>query len=168
MSMTPENPHIGKHDPQREADWNDGFEESRAHFTARIAELEAENARLAAGLESVVRSMPPDEHGYVLPGRVQAELVLGGSKRPLERAQIQIADLEAQVREQGEALKAAREALQNALRRHRYCEDGWYSCPKDEDGCLDPSAGSDCNCGADGANASIAAALANPLIGGAK
>ncbi len=42
MSTTPENPHIGKHDPQREADWNDGFEESRAHFTARIAELEAQ------------------------------------------------------------------------------------------------------------------------------
>lgn len=51
MSTTPENPHIGKHDPQREADWNDGFEESRAHFTARIAELEAQVERMRLALE---------------------------------------------------------------------------------------------------------------------
>jgi hypothetical protein len=39
--------------------------------------------------------------------------------------------------------------------RHNYCEDGWYSCPKAEDGCLNDAVGDDCNCGADDANNGI-------------
>lgn len=39
-------------------------------------------------------------------------------------------------------------------RRHRYCEDSWYSCPKSEDGCANPEWDDDeCVCGADNENA---------------
>ena len=44
-------------------------------------------------------------------------------------------------------------------RKHYYCEDGWYSCPKAEDGCYDEWAGTDCNCGADEFNAEIDSAI---------
>ncbi len=47
-----------------------------------------------------------------------------------------------------------------AHRGHTYCEDGWYSCPKAEDGCLDERAGDDCNCGADEHNAEVETARA--------
>lgn len=46
-----------------------------------------------------------------------------------------------------------------ALRKHYYCEDAWYSCPKHPDGCSDDSVGQDCNCGADEHNASVHALL---------
>lgn len=49
--------------------------------------------------------------------------------------------------------------LREAKREHRYCEDSWYSCPKDSDGCCDESQGDRCNCGADEWNARIDAAL---------
>jgi hypothetical protein len=42
-----------------------------------------------------------------------------------------------------------------ARRTHRYCEDGWYSCPKAEDGCYDSRQGDACNCGADDHNAEV-------------
>ena len=32
---------------------------------------------------------------------------------------------------------------------HSYCDDGWYSCPKSEDGCADDSVDDKCNCGAE-------------------
>jgi hypothetical protein len=41
------------------------------------------------------------------------------------------------------------EALIGSKREHRYCEDDWYSCPKHPDGCLNPSEGTECNCGAE-------------------
>ena len=44
-----------------------------------------------------------------------------------------------------------------AHRNHYYCEDGWYSCPKAEDGCYDEHEGDDCNCGADEHNAEVEA-----------
>lgn len=51
--------------------------------------------------------------------------------------------------------------LEAAKRRHYYCEDSWYSCPLDPDGCADDSAPKNrCNCGADAFNAKIDAALA--------
>ena len=37
----------------------------------------------------------------------------------------------------------------NKRKAHHECEDGWYSCPKSEYGCLDEGAGKECNCGAD-------------------
>ncbi len=39
--------------------------------------------------------------------------------------------------------------LENSRKHHYYCEDSWYSCPKNEDGCADDNAGTECNCGAD-------------------
>jgi len=48
---------------------------------------------------------------------------------------------------------SARERFVEAMKQwytdHRYCEDSWYSCPKNEEGCADDSQGDDCNCGAD-------------------
>ena len=32
---------------------------------------------------------------------------------------------------------------------HYYCEDGWYSCPKAEEGCANDMEGDECNCGAE-------------------
>ena len=55
-------------------------------------------------------------------------------------------------------IKAIREAL--VMRNHLYCEDPWYSCPKVEDGCANPSVGADCDCGADEHNAKVTLALA--------
>lgn len=127
--------------------------EARKADARRIAELEAEHARLVAGLESVIRSMPPDEHGYLLPGRVQAELVLGGSKRPLERARNQIAELEARVRERDEALKVAGDALRWLV--NVVCgvgKSGDYPSISEDGAAVDAAK----------------SALAHPLIGGAK
>lgn len=39
---------------------------------------------------------------------------------------------------------------------HYSCEDGWYSCPKSEEGCDNDLAGDDCTCGADRINQRIA------------
>ncbi len=48
----------------------------------------------------------------------------------------------------------------NGLRMQHYdCPDTWYACPKAPDGCSDPGAGDECNCGADRHNAIIGAAL---------
>jgi hypothetical protein len=52
-----------------------------------------------------------------------------------------------------------RAALEKARIPHRYCDDSWYSCPKEESGCADESQGDKCNCGADEHNAAIDAAL---------
>lgn len=43
---------------------------------------------------------------------------------------------------------------------HNYCEDGWYSCPKAEDGCGNEDEGEDCTCGADKLNEKIDKLLA--------
>jgi hypothetical protein len=58
-----------------------------------------------------------------------------------------------------EAMTLALEALENNRQTHHYCEDPWYSCPKDEDGCANDSMGHECNCGADKANAEIDKAI---------
>ena len=47
-----------------------------------------------------------------------------------------------------------------ARRRHYYCEDPWYSCPKHPDGCANDGVGPDCDCGADQINAEVDAILA--------
>ncbi len=54
-----------------------------------------------------------------------------------------------------------REGLRKyGYRKHTYCEETWYSCPKEEtEGCADESQGTECNCGADGQNAAIDAIL---------
>lgn len=51
-----------------------------------------------------------------------------------------------------------------AKRKHYYCEDRWYSCPKAEDGCANDSDGEDCNCGADIHNAKVEAIVARALL----
>ncbi len=51
------------------------------------------------------------------------------------------------------------EALEKSKRGHYYCEDTWYSCPKHREGCANDNAGTECDCGADEANATIDAAL---------
>lgn len=50
-----------------------------------------------------------------------------------------------------------------AKRSHTYCEDGWYSCPKAEDGCYNESRGPECDCGADEHNAEVEALLVELL-----
>ena len=45
--------------------------------------------------------------------------------------------------------------LESLKRRHHYCEDPWYSCPKEEDGCMNELEGNECNCGADEDNIKI-------------
>lgn len=42
--------------------------------------------------------------------------------------------------------------LEKLRMSHYSCEDEWYSCPKSEDGCMNPADGDDCNCGADSHN----------------
>jgi hypothetical protein len=59
-----------------------------------------------------------------------------------------------------EAMKQVLEVLNNNRRKHYSCEDSWYSCPKDEDGCANDQAGDDCTCGADKSNVEIDAAIA--------
>jgi len=44
--------------------------------------------------------------------------------------------------------------LLNNKRKHNYCEDSWYSCPKAEDGCARDNDGT-CDCGADWYNAEV-------------
>ena len=50
------------------------------------------------------------------------------------------------------ALVAAR--LAPLRQSHAYCEDSWYSCPLQEDGCADDSQHG-CTCGADAHNAAL-------------
>jgi hypothetical protein len=54
----------------------------------------------------------------------------------------------------GGAMDVIKEVL-SLKRRHRYCEDSWYSCPMAEGGCADDDAGDKCNCGAEEYNAKI-------------
>ena len=53
------------------------------------------------------------------------------------------------------AMRQALEALIANRRKHYYCEDTWYSCPRHEEGCANDAAGDKCNCGADQANIEI-------------
>jgi hypothetical protein len=39
--------------------------------------------------------------------------------------------------------------LEKSRKKHRYCEDSWYSCPKSENGCSNDEEGNECNCGAE-------------------
>lgn len=56
-------------------------------------------------------------------------------------------------------LLGLKDILISLRRKHDYCEDCWYSCPKAEGGCCDDRAGTECNCGADKANSIIDAAI---------
>lgn len=46
-----------------------------------------------------------------------------------------------------------------ARKQHYYCEDRWYSCPKEADGCANEAAGEECDCGADEHNAEVDALM---------
>ena len=56
---------------------------------------------------------------------------------------------------------AVLEAFIRSLRtdHHYECQDGWYSCPKSEDGCYNDGQGDDCTCGVDTLNEQISAIL---------
>lgn len=41
------------------------------------------------------------------------------------------------------------ELLDTFARRHLYCEDCWYTCPKHPEGCCNDAEGNECTCGAD-------------------
>ena len=46
------------------------------------------------------------------------------------------------------------EEFEKLRKKHYYCEDCWYSCPKAEDGCCNEDfSDNKCNCGADEHNA---------------
>ena len=49
-------------------------------------------------------------------------------------------------------LKEIQTFLEGSRRKHDYCNDPWYSCPKAEEGCTDKRLGNDCICGADDYN----------------
>ncbi len=42
-----------------------------------------------------------------------------------------------------------------AIRKHYYCDDRWFSCPKAPEGCADDRQGNECNCGADEHNEKV-------------
>ena len=47
-------------------------------------------------------------------------------------------------------IKEIIELLPQLKQEHHYCEDTFYSCPKEPtEGCCDPNEGDECNCGAD-------------------
>ena len=52
-------------------------------------------------------------------------------------------------------LALARALIVQSKRRHYYCEDSWYSCPKAEDGCADDRRGPECDCGVAEWNATV-------------
>ena len=45
-------------------------------------------------------------------------------------------------------LQKVEDLLRESKRKHYWCADSWYSCPKATDGCCDEREGTDCNCGA--------------------
>ena len=45
--------------------------------------------------------------------------------------------------------------LETNKRVHAYCDDSFYSCPKQEEGCADENQGTECNCGAEEYNAKL-------------
>jgi hypothetical protein len=45
--------------------------------------------------------------------------------------------------------------IELAHRDHYYCEDSWYSCPKDPESSANDEVGEKCNCGADKINAEV-------------
>lgn len=45
-------------------------------------------------------------------------------------------------------LAEVRAFLESSRKKHHYCDDSWYSCPRHEDGCANDDL-IDCNCGAD-------------------
>ena len=47
------------------------------------------------------------------------------------------------------------ELLETFTRKHAYCEDCWYTCPKHPEGCCNDAEGDECNCGADRNNAAL-------------
>jgi len=59
-----------------------------------------------------------------------------------------------------EAIEQLRAALVKAKRSHYSCEDSWYSCPMDPEGCANEFKEKKCDCGADEFNAEIDRVLA--------
>lgn len=64
-----------------------------------------------------------------------------------------------QLENQEDKQKLIKELASLARREHYYCEDSWYSCPKETDGCANDAMGDECNCGADEHNAKVDALM---------
>lgn len=45
-----------------------------------------------------------------------------------------------------EGVRKFLDLLEERFQTHYECEDGWYSCPLSEEGCLDTRRGKDCTC----------------------
>ena len=73
----------------------------------------------------------------------------------IEHLQAENDKLTAELARRDKIITRLKEVLPTLKISHYYCEDCWYSCPKEEDGCCDDGAGEDCNCGADEWNARI-------------
>ena len=67
--------------------------------------------------------------------------------------------LRAELARRDEIITRLKEVLPTLKISHHYCEDCWYSCPKEEDGCCNEAEGEDCNCGADEHNSKIDALM---------
>lgn len=78
---------------------------------------------------------------------------LKGTQIARESELVRLIALEAENQRLRDGLKAL------GLRHHYSCEDGWYSCPKSEDGCANDAEGDDCNCGVDNHNELVLALL---------
>ena len=58
-----------------------------------------------------------------------------------------------------ELAEKAIKLLEENRESHRYCEDTWYSCPKNEEGCANDGEIDDCTCGADFQNGNLDAVI---------
>jgi hypothetical protein len=45
--------------------------------------------------------------------------------------------------------------LEGSKRKHYYCDDCWYTCPKHPEGCCNSEEPDRCNCGADEYNGQV-------------
>ena len=75
------------------------------------------------------------------------------------RLEQQVKELRAELARRDEIITRLKEVLPTLKISHYYCEDCWYSCPKEEDGCCNEAEGEDCNCGADEHNSKIDALM---------
>jgi len=70
-----------------------------------------------------------------------------------------VPDVQAQNARLRNAINSSLEWLESQTRRHHYCEDGYYSCPRSPLDYQDVE-GKECDCGADKFNAELAAIIA--------
>lgn len=127
------------------------------------SELEAIEQRAAAASPPPWDSPFYWDRGAAEPGSRRGIAVEEVDADFIAHAREDVPRLLAEVRRLQAVERVAREilpTLERARRGHYYCEDGWYSCPKAEDGCYDKRQGTECNCGADEKNAALVSVIA--------